>query len=137
MIDLFLRMVSQGLITGRADANAPMILQEMSEALNRILSGENPDVALQIERQAGGPKAQRNWTVAKILRAHEKDHGQMAAAYHAANTWLEDNGHKTLSEKRLRDILNAHRDELMRRESTTELTKKTNKESARHRKVPE
>jgi len=124
LIETFLYHVNQGLITGRADDGAA-ILHQVADALRAIQSGEHVDKALRITRDVGQPAADRNWTVALILRAHEKAGDKKIVAYTAANNWLEAHGHKRLSDRRLREILKERREEISVVESTQLIIEKT------------
>ena len=132
LIDAFLIHVKQGLINGRADSSGPEVLREMVDALREVLKGEDPDKALHIERQAGGPSDDRNYTVALIIHAHRKAGDKLVVAEAYANEWLEKTGHKRLSSRRLRAIWGQHRARIERLESIALMVEKTQQALQRH-----
>ena len=124
LIDAFLFNVKKKYVTGTEGSSGPVILGKIAVALQEILDGADPDDALQIERKRGQSADPRNFTVASIIRAHRKEREKVAVAYMYANIWLEGNGHKTLSDKRLREIYKLHKAKLEQLESIALMIKK-------------
>lgn len=123
LIEAFLFNVNNGDISG------PPILQRVVDALQKILDGEKPDTALKIERGPGGQSQDRNFIVAYIIRDLRKKGEKVAVAHFYANKWLKEDGHKALSDKRLRDIYNQHKPKLVQIESIKLMVEKTGQHS--------
>jgi hypothetical protein len=129
LIKTFLLNVKEGNVTGLERSSGPTILDKITKALQAILDGEEPETALDIERKAGQPSEDRNFIVAYIIRDQRKKDEKAAVAHYYANKWLKESGHKTLSDKRLREIYNQHKAQLVQRETIELMLKKTEQHS--------
>ena len=132
LIKTFLFNVKEGNIISKTkneeglcvESGGQVYLDKLTEALQAILDGEEPDTALKIERSAGQPSDPRNLTLALIMRSHVKNgRKNIDAAELDAKNWLESMGHKKLSSRRLRVIREQHKSTIEQMESYTEIKK--------------
>lgn len=121
LIDQFMTNVRLQYVIGREHTSGPAILTLMEQAFRDILAGADPDKALRIERLPGGPAGERSLTLALIMHMHRGEKVLVQETY--ANKWLEANGHKSLSAKRLRKIRQHYRAEIEQREAIIDMVK--------------
>ena len=112
LIAAFLLNVQKGHITGKDNTSGPVMLERMTEALRAIVTGTDPDTALQITRAAGAPPDPINGALAFLIHQRRKAGDTWLAIQTQANDWLAENDRKRVSERWLREIYKQHRDSL-------------------------
>lgn len=128
LIEAFLSNINKGFVTGIEGTTGPNILRQVGDALKEILGGEKPDSALEVKRVPGGQGQDRNFVVAYIIRDQRKAE-KVAVAHFYANKWLKENGYKTLSDKRLREIYKQHKARIKQMEIYIEMVKMLERDS--------
>jgi hypothetical protein len=137
LIDIFLRDVKQGNVSGRGGSSGPEILRLMVAALQGILDGKETDQVLQIERQPGQPPNVENIKLAILIHQQRKVGEKWSVVELIANDWLKSEDLEPLSLARIRAIYKQHRSWLQQRDDIELMAKKTQQATQQRRRKSE
>lgn len=105
MITEFISHAARGRIAPEPNSDAKASLWQIVDALAKILDGDNPDGALDIERTVGqSPNSEKNFLIACKIHMLKEEGENWEVITQLVNELLSKKGYQSLSQSRLKNI---------------------------------
>ena len=110
MITEFISHAARGRIMPEPNSDAKESLWQMVDALHKILDGDNPDDALDIERTVGqSPNTLKNFLIAHKIQTLKEKGENWEVITRLVNELLSKEGYQALSQSRLKNLYEEQR----------------------------